>query len=179
QAFGYAADALKLLTVDDLVPPDSPGPQGVRHDSRAIRADGSSFPAELILNPVRGPGRPLSIAVVSDISDRRAAEEVRERFLDMLSHELRTPVTAIYGGSQLLLAREDRLDHATRTDVLTDIAAEAERLQRMVENLLILARVERGTDLGRSQVVHVSRLLPPLVDRERQLWPNVTFNLTV
>jgi PAS domain S-box-containing protein len=179
RAFGYDATALRLLTVDDLVPPDGAGPQGSRRDPRAVRADGTTFPAELVLNPVRGAGRQLSIAVVSDISDRRAADEVRERFLDMLSHELRTPVTAIYGGSQLLLAREGRLDAATRTDVLTDIAAEAERLQRMVENLLILARVERGTDLGRSQVVHLSRLLPPLVERERQLWPNVIFNLAI
>ena len=179
KVFGYEADALKRLTVDDLVPPDGTGQLGSRRDPRAVRADGTSFPAEVVLNSVRGPGRELTIAVVSDISNRRAAEEVRERFLDMLSHELRTPVTAIYGGSQLLLAREGRLDAATRNEVLIDIAAEAERLQRMVENLLILARVERGTDLGRSQVVHLSRLLPPLVDRERQLWPNVTFNLAI
>jgi len=63
---------------------------------------------------------------VSDITDRRQTEEIREVFLGMLSHELRTPVTAIFGGSQLL--RRPNLDDDSRREIVDDIITESERL---------------------------------------------------
>jgi two-component system, OmpR family, sensor histidine kinase KdpD len=95
---------------------------------------------------------------------------LRDTFIGMLSHELRTPVTAIYGGSQVLLSRGDRLDPETRQDLISDVATESERLHRLIENLLVLARVERGQDLAGGEPVLLQRLLPLIVDRERQLW---------
>jgi signal transduction histidine kinase len=86
-----------------------------------------------------------------DISERKHGEELRDMFIGMLSHELRTPVTAIYAGGQLLL--RDGLDGATRAEVMADVVAEAERLERMVENLLVLARVERNALLGGDEPV--------------------------
>ena len=57
------------------------------------------------------------------------------------------PITSIFGGSQVLLHRGGQLDPQTRDALLEDVAAESERLQRMIENLLILARVERGAEV--------------------------------
>src|SRR6185503_5000449 len=94
-----------------------------------------------------GERRPLrSIGVVVDVTEQKRADELRDVFVGMLSHELRTPVTAIYGGSQVL--RRDHVDEATRQEIIADIISESERLERLVENLLVLARAERHADLG-------------------------------
>jgi PAS domain S-box-containing protein len=193
--FGYSVAELSRLSIDDLMPPSGgraqPAPWAAfaagsdaspvrsSRELRAVRSDGTRFPIEVARNSFDSNDRILTIAVVADITERRAAEEVRETFLGMLSHELRTPVTSIYGGAHLLLGRSDRLGDGTSRDVLADMAAEAERLQRIVENLLVLAHVERGADIARAQPVPLARLLPPLIDRERTLWPGTEFRLLV
>jgi signal transduction histidine kinase len=119
-------------------------------------------------------GRPFQVAVLSDVTWRHEADQIRDRFLGVLSHELRTPVTSIYGGTQLLLGRGARLDPETRNELLVSVAAEAERLQRMIENLVAMARIERGGDFGGTRPVLVDRIIKQLVERERGLWPEVT-----
>jgi len=149
------------------------------HDAIGVRADGTEFPAEIAVSPLEAGSGSLTVAVVTDVTQRRAAEEIRDRFIDMLSHELRTPVTTIYGGATLLAARSERLDQASSREVVESMAAEAERLHRIVENLLVLARVERGSDLRRVEPLLVSRLLPGIVVRERELWPGARFELSM
>ena len=122
-------------------------------------------------------GRPFQVAVISDVSWRHEADQIRDRFLGVLSHELRTPVTSIYGGTQLLLGRGARLDPETRNELLVSVAAEAERLQRMIENLVAMARIERGGDFGGVRPVLLDRIIKQLVEREKALWPEVTINL--
>jgi K+-sensing histidine kinase KdpD len=65
----------------------------------------------------------------------------REAFLDILTHELRTPVTTIYGGAQLLATRD--LQPTRRRAVAADVWLEADRLYRLVEDLVVLLRSER------------------------------------
>ena len=78
------------------------------------------------------------------LDDERRAGEFREAFIDVISHELRTPITTILGLTQIL-ARPGRTDDAaSRMALLEDVRAESERLHRLVEDLLVLSRVERG-----------------------------------
>jgi K+-sensing histidine kinase KdpD len=69
-----------------------------------------------------------------------AAGVGREVFLDILTHELRTPVTTIYGGAQLLATHD--LSDTRRRAVAADIRSEADRLYRLVEDLVVLVRSE-------------------------------------
>lgn len=77
----------------------------------------------------------------------RKANEAKDEFLSMVSHELRTPITTIYGGSRLLSTQGGLLDEESKASILKDIEQEAERLHRIVEDLLILARVELGQEV--------------------------------
>lgn len=77
----------------------------------------------------------------------RIANEAKDEFLGMVSHELRTPITTIYGGSRLLGSQSARLDDESQAEILKDIEQEAERLHRIVEDLLVLARMELGQEL--------------------------------
>ena len=110
--------------------------------------------------PSSRSGERSSIAVLIDITDRLENDHLRDTFIGILSHELRTPVTAIYGGSQVLLGRGEKLDPAVSRELITDIAAESERLHRLIENLLVLARVERGEELIGGEPVLLQRVLP-------------------
>ncbi|HEY4634063.1 MAG TPA: PAS domain S-box protein, partial [Candidatus Limnocylindrales bacterium] len=72
-----------------------------------------------------------TIVVLRDVTAARQREAVRETFIGVLSHELRTPVTTIYGGARVLARPDSSLDEATRRTVLDDIVAESERLKRL------------------------------------------------
>jgi signal transduction histidine kinase len=67
---------------------------------------------------------------------------VREKdiLLGIISHEIRTPLTTIFGNAHLLLRRLEDMDVESRTLAISDIREEAERLNRLVENMLLLAR---------------------------------------
>jgi PAS domain S-box-containing protein len=147
--------------------------------AEARRSDGTTFPVDFAMSTFDLGGNQYSIAVLTDISERLQTERLRDTFIGMLSHELRTPVTSIYGGSQVLMSRGDRLDPETRHELISDVASEAERLHRLIENLLVLARVERGQDLAGGEPVLLQRVLPLIVERERVLWPETTIEMTI
>jgi two-component system sensor histidine kinase KdpD len=147
--------------------------------AEARRKDGGIVPVDYAVSTFESGGAQYSIAVLTDISDRLETERLRDTFIGMLSHELRTPVTAIYGGSQVLLNRGDRLEPATRQELTADVASEAERLHRLIENLLVLARAERGQDLAGGEPVLLQRVLPVIVERERQLWPGTRIEMRI
>jgi len=73
----------------------------------------------------------------------RLANQFKDEFVGFVSHELRTPLTTIYGGARILTTRGEQLESETREQVVADIETEAERMHRIVEDLLVLARPER------------------------------------
>jgi PAS domain S-box-containing protein len=98
------------------------------------------------------------VLLLRDVTEARRQELLRDAFLSLLSHELRTPMTAVYGGATLLQRVGDKLDAATRNDIRADIVSEAERLSRLIDDLLVLTRVEGGVEVG-----HEPALLQHLV----------------
>lgn len=186
ELFGGEASALSGMALADLValPHDLRAAAGAdrpvfRADTTGRRLDGTHFPAEIARTTFELDSQPFELAVVSDVSWRQEAAQIRDRFLGVLSHELRTPVTSIYGGTQLLLGRGARLDEETRTELLVSVAAESERLQRMIENLVALARIERGAEFAPGRPVLLDRVIRDLIGRERQLWPELTIKLDI
>jgi PAS domain S-box-containing protein len=107
------------------------------------------------------------------LAEERRAGEFRESFIDVISHELRTPITTILGLTQIL-ARPGRSDDATtRSLLLDDVRAESERLHRLVEDLLVLSRVERGRLDPDLEPVEPRRLLQRVVDNEALDLPSI------
>ncbi len=151
---------------------------------RMIRPDGgvrwvSTHGQTYFSDPEPGADRRAlrSIGVVLDVTERKQVDELRDVFVGMLSHELRTPVTAIYGGSQVL--RRDHVDEATRREIIDDIVTESERLERLVENLLVLARAERHVALGGRDPVLIRPILSRIVEDKRRRWAQATIEVEV
>ena len=75
---------------------------------------------------------------------RVEAEQMRSSLLSAVSHDLRTPLASITGAATSLLSKGDAFDPPTRRDLLETIAEEAQRLARLVNNLLEITRLESG-----------------------------------
>jgi len=70
--------------------------------------------------------------------------DAQRRFIADASHELRTPLTAIRGNADLLRQHGERMEDEERAEVLDDMATEAERMSRLISDLLTLARAQAG-----------------------------------
>ena len=80
-----------------------------------------------------------------DISDERAVDQMKSDFVSAVSHELRTPLTSIYGFAETLMRGDVDFSDAERGTFLRYITSESERLIRIVDDLLSVARLEAGT----------------------------------
>jgi signal transduction histidine kinase len=97
------------------------------------------------------------------LQDLRTANTTKDEFLGLVSHELKTPITTILGNAQILRTRAEQLDAAAREGALLDIETEAQRLHGIIENLLVLARLDRGQELA-VEPVFVRRVLRECID---------------
>ena len=133
------------------------------------------------------------VGTARDVTDRKVEELDRERRLDaereagrlrdafigVVSHELRTPITTIFGGTRVLSRRWRTMRPAERDEILQDVSGEADRLYRLVEDLLVLTRVERGPlDVG-DDPVSLRRIIERVVATERVRWPGVELVVAV
>jgi two-component system sensor histidine kinase BarA len=127
----------------------------------------------------QGEPRGETILVLRDVTEQRQREAVRETFIGVLSHELKTPITTIFGGARILSREDSGLDEATRREIFGDVADEAERLKRLVEDVVALSRFgESDADVGREPVL-LQRVVPGVVASEEDRWPDVHFQTTV
>jgi len=104
---------------------------------------------------------------------RAASEDRLRRFLADASHELRTPLTSIGGYAEMFDrgARDRPEDLATS---MRHIRAEADRMSRLVDDLLLLARLDRERPLEH-EVVDLADVVAPAVEAARVLDPGRTF----
>jgi PAS domain S-box-containing protein len=117
-----------------------------------------------------------TILFLRDVTELRRSRVARDAFIGVLSHELRTPVTTIFGNSKLLGRTERTLPSASRRDLIRDIETEAERLYRLVEDLLVLARY--GEDAGKdvaNEPILLQRVVPSVIRSEQSRFPGVRF----
>ena len=121
----------------------------VEHEDLFVHSDGSFYNILCNVAPVIRDGRRLGTLVdLRDITEWKKADALKDQFLGLISHELRTPLATIYGSSRLLRDRFDRIPTSDRNDLLEDLVGESERLQRIIENLLLMTRLEAtGLDL--------------------------------
>jgi signal transduction histidine kinase len=83
-----------------------------------------------------------AVATFVDLTDLRRLEEIRRDFVANASHELKTPLTSIRGYTETLLSGD--LPPSEQRQFLATISRNAERLQRIVDDLLDLSRLESG-----------------------------------
>jgi DNA-binding response OmpR family regulator/signal transduction histidine kinase len=128
---------------------ETKAPVTVEHIHRD--ADGNDRPVEVHCHPVfddQGNVKQV-IEYTLDITERRQAEEQLERlrseFLGMVTHELKTPLTAIKGSAATALGSRRPLDPQENRELFQIIDEQADRLRDLVDDLLDMSRIEAGS----------------------------------
>ena len=123
-----------------------------RREEFTVEGVGASRSIEAYASPLRDGSGGLAggVIILHDVTDVRRLEAVRRDFVANVSHELKTPVTAIRGLVETLLETDD-MDEGTQDRFLGRVKNQSIRLAELVSDLLTLSRVEsrRGGHLER------------------------------
>jgi PAS domain S-box-containing protein len=196
--FGWSRrEAIGKALVDTIIPPTlkEKHRQGLIHylatgegpvlnkrlEMHGLRADGTEFPVELTVTPIPFPGPPMFTGYIRDITERKRlenelraqAEELltadhrKNEFLATLAHELRNPLAPIRNGLQIWRLRRGD------PDVIDQIGEMMERqlsqMVRLVDDLLDLSRVSRGTIELRKDRIELAKIVQHAVETSRPL----------
>ena len=102
-----------------------------------------------------------------DITRFREADEIKSTFVSVISHELKTPVALIKGYADTLLRKDACWDPETMRESLTVILEEADRLNRLIDNLLDASRLQAGVLPLEMDQVALDALAERVVNRFR------------
>ncbi|MBC8281579.1 MAG: PAS domain S-box protein, partial [Chloroflexi bacterium] len=156
------------------------------------RKDGTEFPMDLSVSVVELEDRTIYTGIIRDITgskslqmeiEQRAKElevayaelktldRMKDEFIATVSHELRTPLTSIKGAAEILLNYQDE-DRATQTEFLTIIDNESDRLTRLINDVLDLARMESGETVWDISSVSLQNIIETAMDSTHALTLN-------
>jgi len=113
---------------------------------------------------------PLLVVVGRDVTKVRELERLKEEFVATVSHELRTPLTPIKGFATTLLEGGDRMSIETRRTAIESILRSAQRLERLILNLLEVSWIESRVVDVRNTSVEVCELAQRVVREFRDAW---------
>jgi signal transduction histidine kinase len=145
------------------------------------RADGSHVAVLCQAAPLRSADGEINraVSVFQDITRLREAEQLKDDFLSLVSHEFRTPLTAIRGGARLLVSEHDRLERESRDDLLNDVATESDRLDRMLTNMLSLAAIKAGRLQPATEPVLLGPFVRKIVSEAQRHAPEYRFEIDI
>jgi PAS domain S-box-containing protein len=84
------------------------------------------------------------VAVCRDVTRRKRIDLAKSEVISAVSHELRSPLTSVKGFTSTLLHRWDRFDDETKKHLLVTIESDADRVTRLIGELLDVSRIEAG-----------------------------------
>ena len=137
------------------------GQQVVNREMMISARDGQRFDVRVTASIVYSArGEPMNgILNIRDISDEREQEEQRSTFISVVSHELQTPIAIIKGYASTLARTDAMLSPEVLRSRLQAVEEEADRLNKLVGNLLYASRIQAGG----LQMEIVPLELPPLI----------------
>ena len=156
----------------------APGPRHGRGDGPGSRAPtaGASRPSRRRSATGarrRGGGRP------ERPRRRRTSDADPMRVIEILSHELRSPITTIHLGTKVLREQGHRISQPVRIEVVEAVEEEAERLYRLVEDLLAVARHEGGGAPLPVGPIALQHWLSNVIAAEVQASPSLRVRLSI
>lgn len=105
--------------------------------------------------------------VLADVTNLRRLDEMKSGMLSVVSHELKTPLTSIRMGVHLLLEERIGSLNPQQSELLIAVRDDADRLNRIVENLLDMGRIESGRALIELQPAPTRRVVTDAVEPHR------------
>jgi PAS domain S-box-containing protein len=129
-------------SLQSRIPVASEPPVGGASRAQTLPVEVQGEERWLSISAVRFPGG--TVYAFRDVTDERAVEQMKTDFVSTVSHELRTPLAAIYGAAMTLRRRDVAVDEGQRDRLLEVVSSEADRLARIVNDILWASRLESG-----------------------------------
>jgi PAS domain S-box-containing protein len=162
-----------------------------RLELHALRSDGTEFPVELAVSRISFSGPPMFTGYIRDITERKRLEdELRARaeqlteadhrkneFLATLAHELRNPLAPIRNGLQIL--RLGQRDPEIMEQVRDMMDRQLAQMVRLVDDLLDLSRVSRGTIELQKERIELAKVVQQAVETSLPLIEQAGHHLTI
>ena len=166
------ADAIGGSLVEALGGPHASGPAAVRGTLGRGRR---GLPVAATAAPLTAAdGAPAGrVYVLRDISGEVEVERMKTEFLSNISHELRTPLTPIKGYAEVLKVKE--VGHERTVEFASNIAASAQRLERIIGMLVDFAALEAGRMEIQLEPTRLGSVVDAVLERWRSTHPDRTF----
>lgn len=162
---------------------------------RMAHADGSFRWLESrdnVLEPSAATESPLIVSVLRDITLRKKAEqeiqqalarekeinELKTRFISMVSHEFRTPMTSIQSSAALLRDYGDHLSPEKQARHFQNMESSLKRMNRLLDEVLFFARVEADKQPINRKPLNLHAYCESLIENLRPIYPNRTIEFT-
>lgn len=129
---------------DDLPLPVDPA--AMAGEINLVLPTGIRLPVEVLVSPIRdNDGRVVGqVHVLRDLRPQREVEQLKANIISLVSHELRTPLSHIKGYASTLLQTDVNWDAETQRDFIASIERQADRLARLITDLLEISRLDAG-----------------------------------
>lgn len=108
------------------------------------------------------------LSETKELINRRKVDQMKDNFISTISHEIRTPITAIKSFSEILMNYSDE-DESTRREFVSIINSESDRLTRLVDNILDLSKMESGLARWDLEPLDMTGLLQMAIDSIQSL----------
>lgn len=99
------------------------------------------------------------MAVIRDITEQKRLDDMRREFVANVSHELRTPLTNIKGYAETIIDSIDDIDAQTQVKFLGVILSEADRMTRIVKDLLTLSKLDYGKMEIKPEKIDIAKVI--------------------
>jgi len=156
--FGYSREEAMGQDVHDLLTPEKylpdarrgfdlfrqagTGPAlGISRTLTALRKDGTEFPIELSLSAFQQKGKWVAVGVIRDITERVKAEDDKSAMFHMMTHDIKGPLSIIYGYGELLNSQSK--DPET-LEMVREMQHATNRIPSLIDDMLALSRLESG-----------------------------------
>ncbi|HEY2430967.1 MAG TPA: ATP-binding protein [Acidimicrobiales bacterium] len=143
---------------------------------RLLRADGAEITVFVAGSYQRdAAGAVVGATLVLREAGRRAHQTpTGMEIVSTVSHELRSPLTSVKGYTGLLLNRWDRLKDEQKREMLEQVHHDADRVKRLIDELLDISRLETGRLHLRRQMVDLASLVTTVVNKVTLEYPSLT-----
>ncbi len=160
------------------------------YEKEYIRADGSRVPV-LVVSIQLVPEEPDCVAFILDITERKRAEveirnaleqekelnQLKSRFVSMVSHEIRNPLNVITGYARILRQRGSQWSQEKQTELLLRIEKSVSKVVELLDDVLLISRGQSGQQAFNPSVINIKQFCQDLV-AEMQVIANFSHQIT-